>query len=83
MVVPGVCVPPAGRLVLMMLLLLSGLAPARACPGLSLITSGCSCVDERSKAHAAAAPGKRVSCSKDELSESPESRLLPNRTITL
>ena len=83
MFVPGVRIPPAGRLVLMMLLL-SGLAPrlARACPGLS-ITGNCNCMDERSKAHATAALGKRVSCSKDELSESPDGRLLPNRTITL
>ncbi|CAL8342704.1 unnamed protein product [Lota lota] len=71
MFVPGVRIPLSGRLLLMMLLL-CGYASrlSRACPGLS-ITSSCSCV------------GKRVSCSKDELSESPDGRLLPNKTITL
>uniref|UniRef100_A0AAY4EXG3 Adhesion G protein-coupled receptor A2 n=1 Tax=Denticeps clupeoides TaxID=299321 RepID=A0AAY4EXG3_9TELE len=57
------------------------LMPGDACPG--LVSSGCSCSDERPKAHAAPADRKRVSCSGDELAEAPESGLLPNRTVTL
>ncbi|KAJ3604737.1 hypothetical protein NHX12_029476 [Muraenolepis orangiensis] len=87
MFVPAV-VSAGPRLLLMLLLVLCGSAPRRAlgasCPGLSILASSCSCADERSKAHSAApALGKRVSCSKDELSESPDVRLLPDRTITL
>ncbi|XP_061674509.1 adhesion G protein-coupled receptor A2 isoform X2 [Syngnathoides biaculeatus] len=81
---PGIPAPPPARLVLMLLLLLLaavGPPPARACRG----PLGCSCAEERSKAHGAqAAPGgRKVSCAKEELSEAPDASLLPNRTVTL
>ena len=85
MFAPGVGIPPLpGRLVLM-LLLLSACEPrlSQACPGLLATTSGCSCADERSKAHGIQTAGRRVSCSKGELSEAPDASLLPNRTVTL
>ena len=71
-----------GRLVLM-LLLLSGPEPSRACPGLLASTGGCSCTEERSKGHGVQVLGRRVSCSKEELTEPPDASLLPNRTVTL
>uniref|UniRef100_A0A3Q1CM00 G-protein coupled receptors family 2 profile 2 domain-containing protein n=1 Tax=Amphiprion ocellaris TaxID=80972 RepID=A0A3Q1CM00_AMPOC len=73
-----------GRLVLM-LLLLCATEPrlSQACPGLLASTSGCSCTDDRSKAHGVQAVGRRVSCSKEELTELPDASLLPNRTVTL
>ena len=72
------------RLVLMLLLLsASEPRPSQACPRLLASTSGCSCTDERSKAHGVPAPGRRVSCSKEELTEPPDPSLLPNRTVTL
>ena len=74
-----------GRGVLLMLLLLraSESRLSQACPG--LITSSCSCTDERerSKPHSTSVVGKRVSCSKEDLSETPDASLLPNRTVTL
>ncbi|KAG8012168.1 Adhesion G protein-coupled receptor A2 [Nibea albiflora] len=85
MFAPGVGIPLLpGRLVLM-LLLLSASEPrfSQACPGLLASTSGCSCTDERSKAHGVQTVGRRVSCSKEELSEPPDASLLPNRTVTL
>ncbi|KAF3695965.1 Adhesion G protein-coupled receptor A2 [Channa argus] len=85
MFAPGVGIPPLpGRLVLM-LLLLSASEPtfSQACPGLLASSSGCSCKDERSKAHGVQPVGKRVSCSKEELTEPPDVSLLPNRTVTL
>lgn len=86
MFAPGVGIPLLpGRLVLM-LLLLSRVGPAisGACPGLLASTGGCSCSDERPKAHGAAQTlGRRVTCSKEELTEPPDCSLLPNRTITL
>ncbi|XP_076010404.1 adhesion G protein-coupled receptor A2 [Genypterus blacodes] len=85
MFAPGVGIPLLlGRLVLM-LLLLSASEPrlSQACPGLLAATSGCSCTDERAKAHGVQAAGKRVSCSKEELPEPPDASLLPNRTVTL
>lgn len=85
MFAPGVGIPLLpGRLVLM-LLLLSASEPrfSQACPGLLASTSGCSCTDERSKAHSVQTVGRRVSCSKEELSEPPDASLLPNRTVTL
>ncbi|XP_068167414.1 LOW QUALITY PROTEIN: adhesion G protein-coupled receptor A2 [Antennarius striatus] len=85
MFAPGVGTPlPPGGLVLM-LLLLSASEPrlSQACPGLLASTSGCSCTDERSKAHGVQAVGRRVSCSKEELTEPPDPNLLPNRTVTL
>ncbi|XP_061624496.1 adhesion G protein-coupled receptor A2 isoform X1 [Phyllopteryx taeniolatus] len=79
---PGLGIPalPA-RVVLMLLLLLAapGPPPSRACRG----PLGCSCAEERSKAHGAQPLGRRVSCGKEELSEPPDARLLPNRTVTL
>uniref|UniRef100_A0A665W145 Adhesion G protein-coupled receptor A2 n=1 Tax=Echeneis naucrates TaxID=173247 RepID=A0A665W145_ECHNA len=84
MFAPGVGISPLpGRLVLM-LLLLSAAGPrlSEACPGALASTSGCSCTDERPKAHGVQASGRRVSCSKEELSEPPDPGLLPNRTPT-
>uniref|UniRef100_A0A3B4XI81 Adhesion G protein-coupled receptor A2 n=1 Tax=Seriola lalandi dorsalis TaxID=1841481 RepID=A0A3B4XI81_SERLL len=72
MFAPGVGIPLLpGRLVLM-LLLLSASEPrlSQACPGLLASTSGCSCTDERAKTQGV--QGKRVSCSKEELSEPPD-----------
>lgn len=85
MFAPGVGIPLLpGRLVLM-LLLLCATEPrlSQACPGLLASTSGCSCTDDRSKAHGVQAVGRRVSCSKEELTEPPDASLLPNRTVTL
>ncbi|XP_077418686.1 adhesion G protein-coupled receptor A2 [Vanacampus margaritifer] len=79
---PGLGIPVLpGRVVLMLLFLLSapGPRPSRACRGLL----GCSCSDERSKAHGGQPLGRRVSCGKEELSEPPDASLLPNRTVTL
>ncbi|XP_034025827.1 adhesion G protein-coupled receptor A2 isoform X4 [Thalassophryne amazonica] len=85
MCAPGVGIPLLPGRVVLMLLLLCASEPrlSRACPGLLASTSGCSCTDERSKAHSVQAAGKRVSCSKAELSEPPDVSLLPNRTVTL
>lgn len=86
MFAPGVGIPPLpARLVLMLLLLAeTGPAASGACPGLLASTGGCSCADERSKAHSGAQVlGRRVTCSKDELTEPPDGSLLPNRTVTL
>uniref|UniRef100_A0A7N8X544 Adhesion G protein-coupled receptor A2 n=1 Tax=Mastacembelus armatus TaxID=205130 RepID=A0A7N8X544_9TELE len=85
MFAPGIGIPLLqGRLVLM-LLLLSASEPrlSQACPGLLGSTSGCSCKEERSKTHGVQAVGRRVSCSKEELTEPPDVNLLPNRTVTL
>ncbi|CAN9513393.1 unnamed protein product [Ophioblennius macclurei] len=85
MFAPGVGIPPLpGRLVLMLLLsVASEPGPSRACPGLLASTSGCSCTEERSKGHGVQAAGRRVSCSKDDMTDIPDASLLPNRTITL
>ncbi|XP_029916814.1 adhesion G protein-coupled receptor A2 isoform X1 [Myripristis murdjan] len=85
MFAPGVGTPLLpGRLVLMLFLLCASEPRlAQACPGLLASSSGCSCADERPKAHSSPAVGKRVSCSKEELSEPPDASLLPNRTVTL
>ncbi|XP_034451519.1 adhesion G protein-coupled receptor A2 [Hippoglossus hippoglossus] len=86
MFAPGVGIPLLpGRVVLMLLLLLAASGPrlSQACPGLLASTSGCSCTDERSKAHGAQALGRRVSCTKEELTEPPDPSLMPNRTVTL
>lgn len=85
MLAPGVGISLLpGRLVLM-LLLLSASEPtfSQACLGPLAATSGCSCKDERSKAHGVQAVGRRISCSKKELTEPPDVSLLPNRTVTL
>ncbi|XP_072288688.1 adhesion G protein-coupled receptor A2 [Eucyclogobius newberryi] len=79
------CGIPA-RLVLMLLLYALPLELGRSqgvCPGPIASTGGCSCTDERSKGHGVQVLGRRVSCSKEELSEPPEPSLLPNRTVTL
>uniref|UniRef100_A0A674CB95 Adhesion G protein-coupled receptor A2 n=1 Tax=Salmo trutta TaxID=8032 RepID=A0A674CB95_SALTR len=82
MVVPGVGIPLLGRLLLMLVLLSASESRlTQACSG--LIISGCSCTDERSKAHATTPYRKRVSCDSEELSETPDPGLLPNRTVTL
>ncbi|XP_034546907.1 adhesion G protein-coupled receptor A2 [Notolabrus celidotus] len=87
MFAPGVGIPPLpGRLVLMLLLLCASKPRlSTACPGLLASTSGCSCTDERGKMHGVQgqAAGRRVSCTKEELSEPPDGSLLPNRTVTL
>ncbi|XP_066570553.1 adhesion G protein-coupled receptor A2 [Amia ocellicauda] len=71
--------------VALMLLLVLSAAPgyhlAKACPG--LISSGCSCTDDRSRTHTSTALRKKVSCSGEELSDPPHASLLPNRTVTL
>ncbi|XP_063049483.1 adhesion G protein-coupled receptor A2 [Engraulis encrasicolus] len=78
-------IPLCGRLLVLILLLVCVTAAegrlSDACPG--LLTSGCSCTDERAKAHTTPGVRKRVSCSSDELTETPEASLLPNRTVTL
>ncbi|KAJ8379976.1 hypothetical protein SKAU_G00007540 [Synaphobranchus kaupii] len=80
--IPGVGVPFWGRLLLLLYFLAASESRlVQACPG--LITSGCSCTDERSKAHTTTSVRKRVSCSGEELSETPQASLLPNRTVTL
>ncbi|XP_055742863.1 adhesion G protein-coupled receptor A2-like [Salvelinus fontinalis] len=82
MVVPGVGIPLLGRLLLMLVLLSASESRlTQACSG--LIISGCSCTDERSKAHATTQYRKRVSCDSEELSETPDPGLLPNQTVTL
>ena len=85
MFAPGVGIPLLpGRLVLMLLLLCASEPRlSRACSGLLASTSGCSCTDDRPKAHGVQAVGRRVSCNKGELSEPPDASLLPNRTVTL
>ncbi|KAM9858250.1 adhesion G protein-coupled receptor A2 [Aulostomus maculatus] len=85
MFAPGVGIPLLPGRVVLMLLLLSASEPwlSQACRGLLASTSGCSCTDERSKTHGVQAVGRRVSCSKEELSEPPDASLLPNRTVTL
>uniref|UniRef100_A0A673C221 Adhesion G protein-coupled receptor A2 n=1 Tax=Sphaeramia orbicularis TaxID=375764 RepID=A0A673C221_9TELE len=86
MFAPGVGIPLLPRRLVLMLLLVFATEPrlSQACPGLIASTSGCSCTDERSKAHGGVqAFGRRVSCSKEELSEPPDASLLPNRTVTL
>ncbi|XP_054628443.1 adhesion G protein-coupled receptor A2 [Dunckerocampus dactyliophorus] len=82
MTAPGLGLGIPSRVVVLMLLLLlvaSGPRPSQACRGLL----GCSCTEERSKAHGAQVLGWRVSCSKEELTEPPDASLLPNRTVTL
>ncbi|XP_061115763.1 adhesion G protein-coupled receptor A2 [Conger conger] len=80
--IPGVSVPFWGRLLLLLYFLAASESRlVQACPG--LITSGCSCTDERPKAHTTTSVRKRVSCSGEELSETPQASLLPNRTVTL
>ncbi|XP_062307952.1 adhesion G protein-coupled receptor A2 [Osmerus eperlanus] len=82
MFVPSVDIPLPGRLLLMLVLLCASESrPSPSCPG--LITSGCSCTDERTKAHSTPVTRKRVSCSNKELSGTPDASLLPNMTVTL
>lgn len=82
MVVPGVGIPLLGRLLLMLVLLSASESRlTQACSG--LIITGCSCTDERSKAHATTPYRKRVSCDSEERSETPDPGLLPNGTVTL
>ncbi|KAM9474884.1 adhesion G protein-coupled receptor A2 [Clarias gariepinus] len=69
-------------LLVLLLLLLLHLGCARACR--EILSSGCSCTDERSKGHAAQAGArKRVSCVGKELTETPRASLMPNRTVSL
>ncbi|XP_043967173.1 adhesion G protein-coupled receptor A2 [Gambusia affinis] len=85
MVAPAAGIPLLpGRLVLMLLLLsASGAGLVQVCPGPLASTSGCSCAEDRPKAHGAQSVGRRVSCSKEELVELPDFSLFPNRTVTL
>ncbi|XP_032372862.1 adhesion G protein-coupled receptor A2 [Etheostoma spectabile] len=83
MFTPGVGIPLLPGSLVLMLLLLSGPEPSRACPGLLASTGGCSCTEERSKGHGVQVLGRRVSCNKEELTEPPDASLLPNRTVTL
>lgn len=72
-----------GRSLLALLLLLFPLLGfARACR--ELLSSGCSCTDERTKSHTVQAGARRrVSCAGKELTDTPEPNLMPNRTISL
>uniref|UniRef100_A0A3B5QC34 Adhesion G protein-coupled receptor A2 n=1 Tax=Xiphophorus maculatus TaxID=8083 RepID=A0A3B5QC34_XIPMA len=85
MVAPAAGIPLLpGRLVLMLLLLsASGAGLVQVCPGPLASTSGCSCTEDRPKAHSPQSVGRRVSCSKEELVELPDFSLFPNRTVTL
>lgn len=51
------------------------------CP--ELLSSGCSCAEDRGKAHTAPGARRKVSCVGKELTETPEVSLLPNRTVSL
>uniref|UniRef100_A0A8C2Q649 Adhesion G protein-coupled receptor A2 n=1 Tax=Cyprinus carpio TaxID=7962 RepID=A0A8C2Q649_CYPCA len=51
------------------------------CP--ELLSSGCSCAEDRGKAHSAPGARRKVSCVGKELTETPEVSLLPNRTVSL
>lgn len=76
--------PLPWRLVLMLLLsVASEPGLSRACPGLLASTGGCSCADERSKGHSVQAVGRRVSCSKEDMTDVPDAGLMPNKTVTL
>ncbi|XP_028655007.1 adhesion G protein-coupled receptor A2 [Erpetoichthys calabaricus] len=68
-------------LLLVAALALWGVRPAEGCP--DLVTSRCSCTDERSKVHTTPTVRKKVICSGEELLEPPHPSLLPNRTVTL
>ncbi|XP_076845234.1 LOW QUALITY PROTEIN: adhesion G protein-coupled receptor A2 [Brachyhypopomus gauderio] len=75
-------IPFWGRLLLLLVLLVaSECRLAQTCP--ELVSMGCSCADDRIKAHAAQGARKRVSCAGKELTETPDVSLLPNRTFTL
>lgn len=54
---------------------------AAGCP--ELFSSGCSCTEDRSKAHPTPGTRRKVSCGGKELTETPEVSLLPNRTVSL
>lgn len=65
---------------LALLLLVCGCA--RACR--ELLSNGCSCKEDRAKAHAVqAGTRRRVNCAGKELTETPRVNLLPNRTLSL
>ncbi|XP_030622156.1 adhesion G protein-coupled receptor A2 [Chanos chanos] len=82
MLLPGVGIPSWGRLLLLLIFLtVSESRHSETCPG--LISTGCSCSEERSKSHSSPAPRKKVSCVGEELTETPEPSLLPNHTVTL
>ncbi|KAA0713708.1 Adhesion G protein-coupled receptor A2 [Triplophysa tibetana] len=51
------------------------------CP--ELLSSGCSCSEERGKAHPAPGARRKVSCGGKELTETPEVSLLPSGTVSL
>ncbi|KAK9970335.1 hypothetical protein ABG768_026283, partial [Culter alburnus] len=51
------------------------------CP--ELLSSGCSCAEDRGKAHSVPGARRKVSCGGKELTETPEVSLLPNRTVSL
>ncbi|TRY92562.1 hypothetical protein DNTS_027578 [Danionella cerebrum] len=77
---PRVLIP--FRLCVFLLLLLEVVdGVPTGCP--ELLSSGCSCTEDRGKAHPAPGPRRKVSCGGKELSEVPEVSLLPNRTVSL
>ncbi|XP_051965292.1 adhesion G protein-coupled receptor A2 [Xyrauchen texanus] len=80
---PCVRVPFWVRLCLL-LLLHSSTSECRVTEGCpELLSSGCSCTEDRAKAHAAPGARRKVSCGGKELTETPEVSLLPNRTVSL
>ncbi|XP_051510132.1 adhesion G protein-coupled receptor A2-like isoform X1 [Myxocyprinus asiaticus] len=81
----GPCVRISFWVRLCLLLLLHGSASecrvSEGCP--ELLSSGCSCTEDRAKAHPAPGARRKVSCGGKELTETPEVSLLPNRTVSL
>ncbi|XP_051525299.1 adhesion G protein-coupled receptor A2 [Myxocyprinus asiaticus] len=81
----GPCVRVPFWVRLCLLLLLHGSASEcrviEGCP--ELLSSGCSCTEDRAKAHSAPGARRKVSCVGKELTETPEVSLLPNRTVSL
>ncbi|XP_056629383.1 adhesion G protein-coupled receptor A2 isoform X2 [Triplophysa dalaica] len=68
----------------LLLLLQSSASECRVTEGCpELLSSGCSCTEERGKAHPAPGARRKVSCGGKELTETPEVSLLPSRTVSL
>ncbi|XP_057213521.1 adhesion G protein-coupled receptor A2 isoform X1 [Triplophysa rosa] len=80
---PCIRIPFWVRLFLL-LLLQSSASECRVTEGCpELLSSGCSCTEERGKAHPAPGARRKVSCGGKELTETPEVSLLPSRTVSL
>lgn len=80
---PSIRIPFWVRLFLL-LFLHSGAPEGRVIEGCpELLSSGCSCTEDRAKAHPAPGARRKVSCVGKELTETPEVSLLPNRTVSL